>query len=276
VRLLPRLSWSWTVLLPSDTYRKLITSTTAVLLPFVAYSPSYITSNSKVTDEWEKDLEGSSRVLCLITTVFCTDRGNHKEPQGGCPMSRLGFEPSTFPNTNLDCYRYVIQLGLSILNFETRWRWFPCFTLRLLYSHRKSARYSLVWRLGGPQSRPECCREERNLFLLPEIESRYLGFPSGLGDIHNLLSTASSCTFRDKVHKPVPNLSSIFDLVSPYLFLLPGCNLVPVLIITQSPFCLNIVPSSVCKYIGTRVMNVRFTEFRPYGNHKTWPRSSRC
>jgi hypothetical protein len=35
--LLPRLSWSWTVLLPSDTYRKPITSITAVLLPFVTY-----------------------------------------------------------------------------------------------------------------------------------------------------------------------------------------------------------------------------------------------
>jgi hypothetical protein len=37
VRLLPRLSWSWTVLLPSDTLRKPITSITAVLLPFVTY-----------------------------------------------------------------------------------------------------------------------------------------------------------------------------------------------------------------------------------------------
>jgi hypothetical protein len=35
--LLPRLSWSWTVLLPSDTHRKYITSITAVLLPFVTY-----------------------------------------------------------------------------------------------------------------------------------------------------------------------------------------------------------------------------------------------
>jgi hypothetical protein len=32
---LPRLSWSWTVLLPSDTHRKPSTSITAVLLPFV-------------------------------------------------------------------------------------------------------------------------------------------------------------------------------------------------------------------------------------------------
>jgi hypothetical protein len=36
-RLLPRLSWSWTVLLPSDTHRKPITSITVVLLQFVTY-----------------------------------------------------------------------------------------------------------------------------------------------------------------------------------------------------------------------------------------------
>jgi hypothetical protein len=36
-RLLPRLSWSCTVLLPSDTHREPITSNTAVLLPFVTY-----------------------------------------------------------------------------------------------------------------------------------------------------------------------------------------------------------------------------------------------
>jgi hypothetical protein len=42
--LLPRLSWSWTVLLPNDTHRKPITSITAVLLPFVTclLTPSYI------------------------------------------------------------------------------------------------------------------------------------------------------------------------------------------------------------------------------------------
>jgi hypothetical protein len=33
--LLPRMLWIWTVLLPSDTHRKPITSITAVLLPFV-------------------------------------------------------------------------------------------------------------------------------------------------------------------------------------------------------------------------------------------------
>jgi hypothetical protein len=42
-RLLPRLSWSWTVLLPSDTHREPTTSITAVLLPFLTYllTPSY-------------------------------------------------------------------------------------------------------------------------------------------------------------------------------------------------------------------------------------------
>jgi hypothetical protein len=35
--LLPRRSWSWTMLLPSDTNRKHIASITAVLLPFVTY-----------------------------------------------------------------------------------------------------------------------------------------------------------------------------------------------------------------------------------------------
>jgi hypothetical protein len=35
--LLPRLSWNWTVLLPSDTHRKPITFIKSVLLPFVTY-----------------------------------------------------------------------------------------------------------------------------------------------------------------------------------------------------------------------------------------------
>jgi hypothetical protein len=36
-RLLPRLSWSWTVLLPCDTHRKPTASITAFLLPVVTY-----------------------------------------------------------------------------------------------------------------------------------------------------------------------------------------------------------------------------------------------
>jgi hypothetical protein len=41
-RLLPRLSWSWTLLLPSDRHRKSITSITAVLFPFVSYLLTFI------------------------------------------------------------------------------------------------------------------------------------------------------------------------------------------------------------------------------------------
>jgi hypothetical protein len=37
VYLWTRLSWNWTVLLPSDTYRKPVTSITAILLPSVTY-----------------------------------------------------------------------------------------------------------------------------------------------------------------------------------------------------------------------------------------------
>jgi hypothetical protein len=44
--LIPGLSWSWTVLLPSDTRWKSITSITTVLLPFVTYLLT-LTSNLK-------------------------------------------------------------------------------------------------------------------------------------------------------------------------------------------------------------------------------------
>jgi hypothetical protein len=40
-----------------------------------------------------------------------------------------------------------------ILNLGTRWRWVFSFTARSLYPRRKSPRYPLDGRLGGPQSR---------------------------------------------------------------------------------------------------------------------------
>jgi hypothetical protein len=48
-RLLPILSSSWTVLLPSDTREKPITSITAVLLPFVTYLLTFPRSNRRTT-----------------------------------------------------------------------------------------------------------------------------------------------------------------------------------------------------------------------------------
>jgi hypothetical protein len=56
-RLLPRLSWSWTVLLPSDTHRKTITSITAVLLPFLTYLltlPRTIRVMKSVRSKWAR------------------------------------------------------------------------------------------------------------------------------------------------------------------------------------------------------------------------------
>jgi hypothetical protein len=44
-RLLPRVSWSWTVLQPSDTHREPITSITAVLLQFVTYGLTILHGN---------------------------------------------------------------------------------------------------------------------------------------------------------------------------------------------------------------------------------------
>jgi hypothetical protein len=63
---LPRLSWSWTVLLPSDTHRKPITSFTAVLLPSVIYLltlPRIQRGDGRMIYEWlfGNDFEGICR-----------------------------------------------------------------------------------------------------------------------------------------------------------------------------------------------------------------------
>jgi hypothetical protein len=64
-RLLPRLSWSWTVLLSSDTHRKLIISITAVLLPFLTYllTPPRIITVVSLTS-WS-----SQAVLCCVSPL---------------------------------------------------------------------------------------------------------------------------------------------------------------------------------------------------------------
>jgi hypothetical protein len=49
---------------------------------------------------------------------------------------------------------------------------------RQLHASVALPRYPLYRRLGGPQSRPGCSGEEKNLFPLPGIESRLLGRPA--------------------------------------------------------------------------------------------------
>jgi hypothetical protein len=68
-RLVPRLSWSWTVLLPSDTHIKPITTITAVLLPFLTYLltlPRTCTAAQKflACQEYEGSLPSSQEPAC--------------------------------------------------------------------------------------------------------------------------------------------------------------------------------------------------------------------
>jgi hypothetical protein len=58
-----------------------------------------------------------------------------------------------------------------ILDLSTRWRRVISFTPRPLYPLGKNPRYSLVGRLGGPQSRSGRGDEEKNSQPLPGLET---------------------------------------------------------------------------------------------------------
>jgi hypothetical protein len=60
-----------------------------------------------------------------------------------------------------------------ILDFGSRWRWLVSFTPQPLYPQGKSPWYPLRRRLGGPQSRPGQCGEEKNSQPLPRLEPPY-------------------------------------------------------------------------------------------------------
>jgi hypothetical protein len=69
--LLPRLSWSWTVLLPSDKHRKPITSITAALLPFVTYLLTVPrTSNSSTIANAHSRIHYSTHWVFEVSCVF--------------------------------------------------------------------------------------------------------------------------------------------------------------------------------------------------------------
>jgi hypothetical protein len=59
-----------------------------------------------------------------------------------------------------------------ILTLGTRWRCVVSFTTWPLYPRRKSSRYPLNRRVGGPQSRSGRSGEEKKYLSLPGIESR--------------------------------------------------------------------------------------------------------
>ena len=66
------------------------------------------------------------------------------------------------------------------------------FVPRPLYPWRKSPRYQLNRRLGGPQSRSRRFGEVHSFFSLPGIELRYLGRPA-----RNLVSIPIELCIRE-------------------------------------------------------------------------------
>jgi hypothetical protein len=74
-RLLPRLSRSWTLLLPSDTHRNSITSITAVLLPFVTY---LLTLRLIGLISWSRPARRHTKTLmhCVLRAVPLRTRGS--------------------------------------------------------------------------------------------------------------------------------------------------------------------------------------------------------
>jgi hypothetical protein len=71
-RLLPRLSWKWTVLLPSDTHRKPITSITAFLLPVVTYLLTLPRASYNWSDQMESQhlMQNSAKNMYVWSNKF--------------------------------------------------------------------------------------------------------------------------------------------------------------------------------------------------------------
>jgi hypothetical protein len=98
--LLPRLSWSWTVLLPSDTHRKPITSTTAVLLPCVTNLLTLTHILAISSDTW----------CCEVVWFFNAD----EKPQ----LEQSLHYKSLSLSTSATCLLFVYMHSLDILNEE--------------------------------------------------------------------------------------------------------------------------------------------------------------
>jgi hypothetical protein len=84
-----------------------------------------------------------------------------------------------------------------ILNLSLRWNWVVTF-MHLLRNFGETVCYPFSRRLGGSQSWTECCGEEKNVLLLPEIEPQFLGHPACslviiLTELSQLLYTMIFC-----------------------------------------------------------------------------------
>jgi hypothetical protein len=88
---------------------------------------------------------------------------------------------------------YYVDLGGSgciapcILNLGSRWRLVVSFTPPPLYPRGKSPWYPTDKRQHEPQSRLECCREEKTILNLPGFEPKFLDFSVWYGWCSSLL-----------------------------------------------------------------------------------------
>jgi hypothetical protein len=85
----------------------------------------------------------------------------------------------TFLKVNKQLSLGLIKHGaLKTYGEWTRWKWVVSFTPRSIYSGKESPvlfRYMTVE--GGTQSQSRHCKEEKNFFLLPRIQFRFLYHP---------------------------------------------------------------------------------------------------
>jgi hypothetical protein len=120
-----------------------------------------------------------------------------------------------------------------ILDFDARLRWMVSLTLRPLYPQGKNPRYSLVWRLGGPQNLSGCGVEKKNSQPLPGLEPRLIQsvaqrykteFPRLLPIVFPIseaflfkfyLGTKLLCGLRPKLYT--------FHAFLTYVFIIRGC-----------------------------------------------------
>jgi hypothetical protein len=117
---LPRLSWSWTLLLPSDTDRKYITSITAVLLPFVTYLLTL-----------PRTRKARRRIVRRKLGVWSLKGARENTEQGICPTCSLDEDWSHAER----CGDKILDKGFQNIDAEIgNWRKAGCKNVAILWS----------------------------------------------------------------------------------------------------------------------------------------------
>jgi hypothetical protein len=136
-RLLHTLSWSWTVLLPSDTHRKPIASITAVLLPLV----TYLLTLPRTCSPRNRLLIFSSFFKKRLNATLSASQTNYPEaPQSGSHVFQLLYldaylcsSETSAPlyhtircNSQEDCNTVIHQSCKPQNSFVTKFNPYPC------------------------------------------------------------------------------------------------------------------------------------------------------